>query len=140
MKQKFSADYRKGSRIPSPSIEPKISTNKETPLLSFESFDFNHQCPSEWQSDEIKSLFQMFNKICKMTWLEILNTGGKSGNKTGLGFTEIEPDPFKRPNDLSPDVTISELRVTKKARVFGARYGRTYYIIRLDRNHEICKS
>jgi hypothetical protein len=139
-KGRISAESRKGKQIPDPGIIKKTSTNNEQPLLSFQLFDFNHQCPSIWQGDEIKSLFQMFSKVCRMTWQDVVKTGGKPGNKTGLGFTEIIPDPFKRPATLSPDLLISELRVSIKARVFGVRCEKTYYVIRLDRNHQICKS
>lgn len=132
-----SANYRTGSKIPPPSTAAKVSTNNAKPLLSFELFDSGHECPSTWRSNEIKLLFQMFNKACKMTWIDILKTGGK--NKTGLGYTELNHDPFTRPKTLSADLTISELRVTQKARVFGIRVDRTYYVLRLDRNHNVIK-
>ena len=38
---------------------------------------------------------------------------------------------------LSPDITFSELKVTEKARIHGFQVGAAFYLVWLDRNHEI---
>lgn len=143
MKNKFTgkikAESRQGERINVPSESSEESTNSKTVTFSFELFDFDYQCPSEWQKDEVKQLFKTLNKASQYTWEQVQRTGGKGGNKNGLGFTNIDPDPFTRPANLSQDISISEFRVTEKARMFGARIGRTYLVLRIDRNHKICK-
>jgi hypothetical protein len=80
----------------------------------------------------------MFRLASQLTWLEVFGTGGKSGSKVGLGWTDFrENDPFKRPQNLSADMSISEMRVSRRGRVFGSKKRGVFYVIRLDRNHAV---
>ena len=76
-----------------------------------------------------------------MTWNQIYKTSGRIGNKTGLGYS-IHKDAAKLPNKalrdrISPDITFFELRVTGEARAHGFRSKNTFFLIWLDRNHDI---
>jgi hypothetical protein len=126
-----------GKKIPSPDSTHPKSTIHEKVVFSFELFDGDAECPSEW-GNEIKSLFSSFRKASEKTWYQVFQTGGKEGRKTGLGYTTFKKAPFKLPATLSPDVTIAEMRATEKARFFGTKIGATFFVMRLDRTHQIC--
>jgi hypothetical protein len=128
---------RSGSIIPTPIAEVQKSTIHNKVVFSFELFDQDHECPSTW-SDEIRGLFLMFKKASGTTWNDVFKSGGRPGNKVGLGYTIFSNPPFARPQILSQDISISEMRVGRKGRVFGAHKLGIYYVIRLDKNHEIC--
>lgn len=132
------AGNRGGKSIPDPLPPTKESSVNKKAVLSFELFDSTHECPSDWGND-IKSLFDAFKKVSCRTWIQIFQSGGKSGTKTGLGFTKISPAPFKLPREMSKDMEISEIRVSEKKRFFGTLKNEVYYVIRLDRNHRVCK-
>lgn len=131
-----------GSNIPAPDPAQRRSTQHEKAVFSFEIFDASLECPSLWQGDEVKLLVSTFKKVSSMTWDQIVKTGGKSkgGKKKGLGYTVFsdEESPIARPSSISPDLPISEMRVTLKARIFGARKDEKYFVICLDRNHRLC--
>lgn len=127
--------------IPQPDEPKKGSTNQLKVVLSFEFFNAAAECPSLWAGDEMKGLFSMFSKACQRTWQQVIETSGKAwGGKVGLGWTEFkDADPFPRPQELSQDLCISEMRVSAAARIFGSRKDECFYVIRLDRGHSVCK-
>ena len=63
-------------------------------------------------------------------------------NKAGLGFTAIPAKNYSRtlPQNLDQEIDLTEMGVSGKARIFGVRHEETYYIIWLDRNHEVWTS
>lgn len=115
----------------------RVSTDHLPPLFSMKYFDFGAECPSEWAGTDMRSLFSMFQKAGSLTWNDIKKTGGNPGSAVGLGFRVVENAPIKIPPGISQDESISEMRATKKARVFGVRVDQTYYVIELDRGHRV---
>jgi hypothetical protein len=70
-----------------------------------------------------------------MTWEQIRRSGSKN-KKTGLCYTPYKTAPFPV-GWLSDDDTVTSMRVTEKARLFGVRRGRVYFVVRLDRKHKV---
>lgn len=107
------------------------------------SFRFTHADPSRWrlsrwEADEIDDLIRALKKIEKHTWLQIKSQGAKTkGESVGCGFKVIEQHP-DLPSSFSDDVTISEMRVCQKKRIFGFRVDSIYYIVWFDRDHTVC--
>jgi hypothetical protein len=97
-----------------------------------------HQCLSEWTADELRGFSAFCRKLSQMTWQQIIESGGRQ--KTGVGWTRI--DPARLPNtdfldSISEDISWIELRVTQEARVFGFRAGQAFFLVFLDRTHDI---
>lgn len=133
-----SAATRHGNKIPTPAAGSVGSTIHHKVVFSFEHYDRGYQCISTWTQDEAKTLLEMFHKASQLTWMEVFRTGGKSGSKVGLGWTDFKDnDPFVRPPNLSKDLSISEMRASKKLRVFGAKKDAVFYVLRLDRQHGV---
>lgn len=129
---------------------PSLNARKEDarkveaePYVSLRYFDPSFQCLSEWTSDELRAFSGMIESLRGMTWDDIYRTGGKLGNKTGVGYT-VHKDASRLPNSrrlekLSPDLTFFELRVTGRARVHGFRTKSVFFLVWLDRNHDVYK-
>jgi hypothetical protein len=97
-----------------------------------------HQCLSEWTTDELKAFSAFCRKLAQMTWQQIVETGGK--RKTGVAWTQISPDQLPNTDfmeSISEDLSWIELRVTQEARVFGFRAGQAFFLVFLDRTHDI---
>lgn len=97
-----------------------------------------HQCLSEWMPDELKAFSAFCRKVAQMTWQQIVETGGR--RKTGMGWTQIHPHQLPSTDfldSLSEDISWIELRVTQEARVFGFRAGQAFFLVFLDRTHDI---
>ena len=97
-----------------------------------------HQCFSEWTPDELRAFSAFCGRLSLMTWQQIIESGGRQ--KTGVGYTQI--DRARLPNtdfldSLSEDISWIELRVTLEARVFGFRAGQAFFLVFLDRTHDI---
>lgn len=106
-------------------------------------FDGSYQCFSEWSNSELKDFTNFIEKINNMTWNEIYKTSGKgkNGKKTGLGYT-VHKDKSVLPNQtimdkLSEDITFFELRVNQEARVHGFRVKSAFFLVWLDRGHDV---
>ncbi len=97
-----------------------------------------HQCLSEWRPEELRAFSAFCRKLAQMTWQQIVETGGR--HKTGLGWTPVERSQLPRTDflhSISEDLSWMELRVTQVARVFGFRAGHAFFLVFLDRTHEI---
>lgn len=98
----------------------------------------DHQCLSEWTPDELKAFSAFCRKLAQMTWQQIVETGGR--NKTGVGWTPVNPGQLPDTDfldRLSEDISWIELRVTQEARVFGFRARQAFFLVFLDRTHDI---
>lgn len=123
----------KDGLVPSPKliqITEGTVYNSGKPVIKFSFLDTKKYSLEKCQASELKDLQRFFIKIEGMTWLQIkvLN---------GLDYKEISLSDIKDPpQDLSPDVTIFQLRVSKKFRVLAFKYGDALNLISLVRNHD----
>ena len=106
------------------------------PSLRFVQYEL--QCFSEWSKVEMKSFWDFLEKLHGYTWHQIYAQARKD-NKAGFGYTNIPlnnyPDSeFK--DQIDPNLTIFELRVSEKARVHCFRNRSVCYICWLDKNHQ----
>jgi len=124
----------KAGRHIKPSFE-RETTDRNYAVFSFAHFDATAECPSSWKKD-IRWLFATFRKVSQMTWEQIRKTGG--GDKTGLAYTPYKVPPFSV-NWLTGDDTVTSMRITQKARIFGVRRREVYFVIRLDRKHVVSR-
>ena len=119
-----------------------IDGSDDKAFVTLKYFDSSYECFSQWKENELRDFSNFIKTINQMTWNEIYKSGGKS-NKTGLGYTvhtnkEVLPNP-RLLETISEDITFFELRVCKKARVHGFRVKSAFYLVWLDRGHEIYK-
>lgn len=109
-------------------------------FVSIRFVQHSFECFSDWDKTEMKAFWAFLEKAHQYTWQMIKNQSGKF-DKTGLAYTEIDikqyPDcDFKK--NLSPEITLFELRVTQKIRVHCFRDKSICYVCWLDKNHRIC--
>lgn len=133
---------------PVSAIDRSIEKTKQqvkdgVPYVGLRFFYPAHECLSEWSKEELKAFGELSRKVSGMTWVEIEKTGGKPGNKTGLGYTLLDQatvrGKYPIPPSLEPlskDFAFHEMRVTHKARVVGFRSKDVFFLIWLDRNHK----
>jgi hypothetical protein len=108
----------------------------QTISVSLKYYHPKSQCLSQWKRDELKKLSSFFIKLQALSLAQI------RGHE-GLGFCNHQGAPasgFSRPRSLSPDVQLCEMRVDNKARVHGFQEGTTFFLIWLDRGHEVFPS
>ena len=120
--------------------KPKTSSNTNA-YLALKYYQPDHECFSEWTADELKAFSEFSRKLNQQTWQQVFQSGGKIGNKTGVGYT-LHKDRSKLPqsavlDSISEDINFFELRVTDKARVHGFRSISTFFLVWLDRNHQV---
>lgn len=117
-----------------------VSDKEDNVFVVLKYFDDSYECFSDWKENELKDFSGFIKTMKQMTWNEIYRSGGKS-NKTGLAYT-VHTNKEVLPNQdivksISEDITFFELRVSKKARVHGFRVKSAFYLVWLDRNHEV---
>lgn len=100
------------------------------PYVNLKYFDSNYECLSAWEKDELKLLSDFVQKISNSNWFDIQKSYTKHKDKRAL------PRNNKIEN-VSPDITFFELRVSIKARVHGFRSANAFFLCWLDRNHQI---
>ena len=153
-----SQKHKQGSLIPKSVAnikEEKVFLNKNIALLEswkeegnkaniFVSLRFvNHdfQCFSQWSREEMKCFWDFQTKISNTSWQLLYSQNGKT-DKVGFAYTEIKRETYPKSTfkeELSPDITLFEVRANNKIRLHGFRYQSIFYICWLDKNHEICK-
>ncbi len=118
------------------------SGSQLTAYVALKYYDPAPQCFSNWAKDELEAFSGFVQKLSRMTWDQIHKSGGAPGNKAGLGYTlhkdnSLLPAKAKTLNTVSEDTNYFELRVTKKARVHGFRAKSTFFLVLLDKDHEL---
>ena len=81
-----------------------------------------------------------FRQLTTMSWMEVLQSGGRRGNKAGLGYTTYKDSALRgasRPQSIGPDIVISAVRAGGKQRIFGFHLDHVFYVLWFDRNHKI---
>ncbi|MDM8560451.1 MAG6450 family protein [Candidatus Parabeggiatoa sp. HSG14] len=118
-----------------------ITDSLDSPHVNLKYYDPEFECFSEWTYDELKAFSEFTQKLKRLTWQQIYRSGGKPGDKTGLGYTPHKTRTYlpKHPelDSISLDITFFELRMTQKARVHGFRVKSAFFLVWLDRNHQI---
>jgi hypothetical protein len=118
---------------PTPTIELDETQPDTIVSVSLKYWHTRSQCISEWQRRELEGLRKFVDKIQGLTWAQIkADTGLKyqtHKGATGHGFS--------RPQNLSKDVALFELRLSGRARVHGAEVNDVFYLVWLDRNHDV---
>lgn len=115
--------------------------SRDKPYINLKYYQPEYECLSEWTPDELKALSEFVRKFRNLTWEQIYRSGGKLGEKSGLGYTSHKTKTllpkFSELDNFSHDLTFFELRVTQKARVHGFRIKAAFFLVWLDRNHRI---
>jgi hypothetical protein len=97
-------------------------------------------CLSHCDKDEVRATVDCLRKLTTTNWVDVLKTGGKGENKSGLCYTTYEDHELKRatrPSDVSKDLKIGGVRATQKMRVLGVYHNHIFYLMWFDRNHKI---
>ncbi|MDK2014599.1 MULTISPECIES: hypothetical protein [unclassified Deinococcus] len=112
------------------------STDHLPATLSFAHFQDGHECASTWAGDEMRALFNSFRLASTMTWQQIKSTGGNGRNAAGLRYKPVSVKK-ELPSYFSEEVQVVEMGSSQKSRFFGVREDSTFYLLWLDRNHNI---
>lgn len=115
-------------------------TDKEHPYINLKYFDCDYQCFSELDKESLKSFSEANKKLSQLTWNELKRQAGKRGNKTGFAPTMISRDQLPQRSMLervSEEISFMELRLSQEARMFGFRSGAAFFLVYLDKNHDI---
>ena len=111
--------------------------NDKLVFISFDYFQEDFECFSNWTKDEMKQFWKFYKMLTKFTWQQVLASGRKT-QKSGLAYTKIKYDQLPS-NQLSEDETYFELRVNQNTlRVFGFRSKSIFFICWIDRSHKVC--
>lgn len=110
------------------------NTENSNVLVSIRFLQYDYQCFSEWTKSQMKSYWKFQDKVFKCTW-NLLKS------HDGLKMKEISRKNYPGStflNRLSPEISIVELRVSKRMRVHGFRKDSVLYVCWLDKDHQIC--
>jgi len=118
-------------------VRPQVksgSPKAESPLsVSLKYWHSKSQCISFWQKSELEKLTKCVDKIQSLTASTLKNDPGL--------YWKLHHGPaasgFSRPAALSRDITLCEVRVASKARLHAAIFDSTFFLVWLDRNHEV---
>jgi hypothetical protein len=101
--------------------------------ISLKYFDGSYECFSVWQQRELRAFTKFIEKLREHNWEDVKKTAG-------FGYAEHNRQHLPRKRILtliSPETTIFELRVTQTARVHGFKIQSVFFLVWLDRNHQI---
>ena len=116
---------------------PGITRSPVAPVsVSLKYWHSRSQCLSDWQSSELLSLRKLIDKVQTLTANELRTDPGLCMKQH---HGPAAPG-FSRPQALSKDIELCEMRVSSKARVHGALVDGTFYLVWLDRSHAVFPS
>lgn len=120
------------------------SSLNKNPYVVLKYFSSSWQCFSKLSKDELRAFSDFLDKLSQTTWQAIYGSASKN-NKTGFGYTKYDVSSMKNgksyleglKNQLSQDIDFFELRVTEKMRVHGFQSATAFYLVLLDKDHNI---
>ena len=127
-----------------PPVDPRLAAldgpivlgqpKEEKPVsVSLRYWNTGSQCLSVWQKKELTHLRKLIDKLQGMTPSAIRSDPGL--------YLKYHSGPaargFSRPTGLSADIALCEVRVSGKARVHAALHDGLFYLVWLDRNHDV---
>jgi hypothetical protein len=133
---------RRAERLPQDSrARPPIKPVHRPLALSFRYADVRGRyCLSCSEAQELPDVVDCLRQLTTLSFLQVMQTGGRGGGKVGLGYTPYRDDQLRgvsRPAGLDPDVQIAGVRATERYRIFGAHIDGVFYLLWFDRNHDI---
>lgn len=99
--------------------------------VNFRHYQRRQECLSDWQSRQLKQLSGWFEKMSNKTPDDV--TSDTSNCHAHVGVTK------PLPRTVSRDVRMYGLKVGKKERIHGFFLNSDFFVVWLDRNHQICK-
>ena len=99
--------------------------------VSLKYFDSKFECFSKWQPRDLKQFTAWLGKVREKSKADITSDTKLCHRHHG----EVK----RLPAEISRETFVYGLRITDKARVHGIFSGDTFYLIWLDRNHNLIK-
>ncbi|HEV7310939.1 hypothetical protein [Sphingopyxis sp.] len=127
---------RTDQQLPSPSIRPVDDDAGVT--VSFAHYRAETECLSTWGKSDIKSFVGVMEKMRAMNIATLRNSSICSPHRKGTRLAER----FTRPDSIGKDYRMHEIRVDRSnaARMHGVIEGSVFYLVWLDRKHEVFPS
>ena len=97
-------------------------------------------CLSFCERPDVRAATNCLKQLTTLTWQQALETGGRLGNKSGLGLTHYDDDVLNkvsRPPWLAEGVKLSAVRPSRSFRIFGVHIDHVFYVIWFDPNYDI---
>ncbi|MHB8068160.1 MAG: hypothetical protein ACYDIC_09695 [Desulfobaccales bacterium] len=121
-------------------IEKKVLGIEEDdpkPYIVLKYYHPKHQCFSTWSKGDLKAFSSLIERMRTARWSLLINNQalGFKINKYIDSLPKGDVDCLKK--ILSPDITFAELTVSEKARIHGFRIGAAFYLVWLDKDHNI---
>ena len=129
--------YNETNIVPLTAIQQQLAGlvgGRKTLYLALKYYYRDFQCFSEWERDELRQFSSTSETVCQLTVTELFRHRGlvpkshRTEPKTAI--------PANLQQHLS-QVTFTELRVTQKARIHGFIVDPIFFLVWLDRNHEV---
>jgi hypothetical protein len=115
------SDGQTARGIPFPQRVP--SGNDVHPAIKFEHANTGTHCLSKCQAPQIKRFVKLFQKVERMTWSQIIETGGSGLGKRGLSYEVVKDAKavsFDVP-DAASQGTMFKMQADGTGRLFGFR-------------------
>lgn len=122
---------RSGYRVPSPIVLRDELQPQDKVSISLRFYAPNVECFSQWERKDLESFSNLVSKLRK------LNVGEVRLKSTLCKAHQGPPNAgFPRPDGISRDVRMHELKLGGKMRVHGVFEGSVFHLVWLDRNHQ----
>jgi hypothetical protein len=116
-----------------PSAGMILKTTEQYVSVSLKYWHSGSECLSGWQRTELTKLRKLIDKVQSLSPAEIRNDPGL--------HWKLHKAPaargFSRPQALSKDIQLCELRVDGKSRIHGVLLESIFYLVWLDRSHGV---
>jgi len=117
------------------------------PYVALKYFKSDWQCFSDCQIQELKAFSAFLKSLQKYTWEQVYSTGSRKP-KHGLAYTKYKMNDVKSEaikatlesvkKEISEEISFFELRVNQnKLRVHGFQSQSIFFLVLLDRNHQV---
>jgi hypothetical protein len=113
------------------------TSHRESVYVVLKYYDSDHECLSSWKKEELKDFSNFVHKLRQLSWNNL--PGGLRPKPCRLEHARNDArERLKRVcQQMSGDIQFIELRVSQRARVHGFRMKSAFFLVLLDRDHQV---
>lgn len=128
---------------PSPQVLQTSRSTLDDPLtLSFKHYsEGSDYCLGKCDMDTVRRAMKALRQVTTLAFKDVLRTGGRPGNKGGLGYTPYSDDDINvaRPQAIDRSSQIAAFRFSQVGRIWGVHDRGIFFVLWFDPYHQIWK-
>jgi hypothetical protein len=111
--------------------------HRESVYVVLKYYDSDHECLSSWKKEELKEFSNFVHKLRQLSWNNLPGGLRPKPCRSEHARNDARERLKRVRQQMSGDIQFIELRVSQRDRVHGFRMKSAFFLVLLDRDHQV---